>query len=184
MSARPTRAPTGRVVVIGVGTPYRRDDGVGPEVVRRLGAVLPTGHSVELVELDGEPVRLMQTWSGADEVYVVDAVRSGAPPGTLHRFAPEDLLGAPADGSQLGGGHLLGVVDAVSLAAVLGHLPAKLVVLGIEGSDFEAGVGLTPAVRAAARAVTDALVAALAQPAAEACASASSHEAPSANSLR
>lgn len=179
-SASPRRRP--RVIVIGVGSPYRRDDGVGPEIVRRLADALPAGHGVELRELDGEPVRLMQAWQGADEVYLIDAVRSGATPGTLHRFRPEELPGGPEAaqdaGVRLGGGHLLGVEDAIALARVLDQLPRSLVVLGVEGADFDAGVGLTPAVRAAARAVTDSLVARLTQPAPDRSASTSTPSSP------
>jgi hydrogenase maturation protease len=175
-------------MVIGVGSPYRRDDGVGLEIVRRLAAALPEGHGIELRELDGEPVRLMQAWQDADEVYLIDAVRSGAAPGTLHRLRPEQLHGSRESEQgvevRLGGGHLMGVEDAIALGRVLDQLPRSLVVLGVEGADFDAGVGLTPAVRAAARAVTDSLVARLTQRASAASASASSHDAPSANSAR
>jgi hydrogenase maturation protease len=175
-------------MVIGVGSPYRRDDGVGLEIVRRLADALPEGHGIDLRELDGEPVRLMQAWQDADEVYLIDAVRSGAAAGTLHRLRPEQLHASqesqPAGEVRLGGGHLMGVEDAIALARVLDQLPRSLVVLGIEGADFDAGVGLTPAVRAAARAVTDSLVARFAQPAAEAWASAASHDTPSASNAR
>ncbi|MGA8805322.1 MAG: hypothetical protein WB866_11580, partial [Solirubrobacterales bacterium] len=44
--------------------------------------------------------------------------------------------------------HALGVADAVELARELDRLPARLAVYGIEGENFEAGEGLTPAVEA------------------------------------
>ena len=37
---------------------------------------------------EGEPVGLIEDWAGADAVIVVDAVSSGAPPGTIHRLDP------------------------------------------------------------------------------------------------
>lgn len=155
------------VVVIGVGTPYKRDDGVGPLVVellrRRLGD--EAGDGVELVELDGEPVRLVHSF--AVRTYVVDAVRSGAPPGTIHRFELDHLSaasGAWGPAVQLGGGHLLGVPEAVELARALDRLPDRLVVLGVEGEHFDAGVGLTPVVADACRRLVDELVAELSTP--------------------
>src|SRR3972149_2683023 len=73
-----------RVLVIGVGNPYRRDDAAGREAVRRLRDRAP--HVIATLEHDGEGTSLMEAWQGADLVIVVDAVSSGAAPGTLQRF--------------------------------------------------------------------------------------------------
>src|SRR5437899_1606818 len=59
-------APGPRVVVIGVGNPYRRDDGVGPAVVDRLRRSAPAG--VRLEESDGEPSQLLVLLTFAGEV--------------------------------------------------------------------------------------------------------------------
>jgi len=79
-------------------------------------------------------------------VIVVDATCSGAPPGTVRRFdaAREPLPAAPPGAST----HGLGLAEAVGLARALGRLPARLVLVGIEGADFSPGTGLTPAVAA------------------------------------
>src|SRR3972149_5320288 len=73
-----------RVLVIGVGNPYRRDDAAGREAVRRLRDRAP--HVIATLEHDGEGTSLMEAWQGADLVIVVDAVSSGAAPGTVRRF--------------------------------------------------------------------------------------------------
>jgi hydrogenase maturation protease len=87
-------------------------------------------------------VGLIQSWEGVDTVVIVDAVRSLAPPGTLHHFGADQLTGVVADGVQLGGGHLLGLGEAIDLARALDRLPRVLEVLGIEGENFELGEGL------------------------------------------
>ena len=75
----------GRVVVIGVGNEFRRDDGAGPAVVTSLRGQVPPG--VDLVLTDGEPTRLIEAWTGAALAVVVDAVRADPPrPGRVHRF--------------------------------------------------------------------------------------------------
>ena len=73
----PGFAPSDAVVVIGVGNEFRRDDGAGPAVIARLGDLAPSG--VRLVITDGEPVRLVEAWSGAAVAVVVDAVRAQPP---------------------------------------------------------------------------------------------------------
>lgn len=132
-------------VVIGVGNEFRRDDGVGPAVVDRLrGRDLP---GVRLADCDGETGRLLELWDGADLVIVVDAVRVRDPePGRIHRRSLHHpaVAGRPASshGSDLGA--------AVELARTLGRLPRLLLLYAVEVDDTSFGVGLCPAVAAAA----------------------------------
>jgi hydrogenase maturation protease len=132
-------------VVIGVGNEYRRDDGVGLAVAARLRGRVPAG--VEIVECEQEPSRLIDAWEGADSALVVDAVESGAAPGTLHRF--DAGAGPIPKGVFRSSTHAFGVGDAVELARVLGKLPGHVVVYGVEGDEFAAGQGLTARVEAA-----------------------------------
>ena len=130
--------------VIGLGNDWRSDDGVGLEVARRLNGKA----------LVGEPIGLVEALNGSDEVVLVDAVSSGAPPGTIHHFEagsdplPVRLFGASST-------HALGLADAVELARSLGRLPSRVVVYGIEGGEFAFGQGLTPPVAAAADRVVE-----------------------------
>jgi hydrogenase maturation protease len=127
-----------RIVVIGVGNRYRGDDAVGRVVARRLAAVVP-GH-VEVLEGDGAATELLNAWAGVEAAIVVDAVVSGAPPGTVHRV---DAHASPISPRIFGRTtHGLGVAEAVALGRALGELPAHLVVFGIEAGPT--GVGEDP----------------------------------------
>jgi hydrogenase maturation protease len=125
------------VTAIGVGNPYRCDDGAGPAVAARLRALLPS--TVDVVDHDGEPAGLLDLWEGADLAFVVDAVVSDDPPGTVHRVEVTGC-GVVAVPGRPGSSHALGLGEAVELARVLDRLPARLVVVGITGARF--GVGL------------------------------------------
>jgi hydrogenase maturation protease len=151
-------APAPAVTVIGIGNPYRRDDGAAAAVLARL-APLVDPSAVRLVELDGEPVRLVQSWEGSRAVWIVDAVRSGRLVGTLHEVGADRLAEVDSGGVRLGGGHLLGLADAVDLARALDLLPGSLRVLGIEGGDFGDGVGLSAEVDAACTVAAERLAA-------------------------
>ena len=134
-----------RRVVIGVSNTFRGDDGVGLAVVDALRGRVPTG--VEVVPCELEPSRLIEAWSGATTAVVVDAVASGAEPGTLTRFdASEVAVPARAFRSST---HAFGIGEAIELARALGRLPQRIVVYGVEGAVFDAGEGLTPRVEAA-----------------------------------
>ena len=137
------------ITVIGIGNPYRHDDGAGLVVLAKLQRRFGDDQRVRLVELDGEPVGLIQAWQGSDRVVIVDAVRSLQPAGTIHRFSADGLDGVTADGVRLGGGHLLGLGEAIHLARALGRLPRTVEVIGIEGAEFGLGEGLSPPVASA-----------------------------------
>jgi hydrogenase maturation protease len=141
--------------VVGVGNAYRRDDAVGLAVAASLRGRTP--HGVAIVECEQEPTRLLEAWSDADAAVVVDATSSGAEPGTLHRYdASETPVPARAFRSST---HAFGVGETIELSRALGTLPGRVVVYGVEGSDFSAGDGLSDAVGAgvetAVRAVLD-----------------------------
>lgn len=127
-----------RVLVVGVGNSWRSDDGAGPAVARRLG------DDPRVLVHEGEPVGLIETWAGVNEVLLVDAVCSGAPPGTVHRL---DAVAAPLR-SELacGSTRAFGLRETIELARAVERLPPRLLVYGIEGERFSAGGDLSPAV--------------------------------------
>ncbi|HXR23136.1 MAG TPA: hydrogenase maturation protease [Acidimicrobiales bacterium] len=160
-----------RVVVAGIGNDMRHDDGAGAlvaaralEVLGALGPVTGPGQEIDgaLSSKLGEPLDLLGHWDDADLAIVVDAVRSGAPPGTLSltwfggEAADFQLDGVPASVAkavacgpgQAPGTHGLGVVGVYRLARAMDQAPRCMVVLGIEGCDFSQGEGLSPSVAA------------------------------------
>ena len=147
--------PGARAKVVGVGNELRGDDAAGLLVARRLRDL--AGPGVEVLEVEGEPTRLIEMWQDADAVVVVDAVRSGAPAGTVSRF---DAAAAPLPVSAgAGSTHALGLGEAIELARTLDRLPARLVVYAIEGGRFEAGAGVSAPVAAAVDRVAGAVLA-------------------------
>jgi len=139
--------------VIGVGNPFRRDDGAGPEAVARLRDRVPGG--VTVMTLDGEPTGLMEAWSGAELAIVVDTVVCDPPdPGRIHRVPSPASLPVGMSVAT----HGMGVVEAVRLAAALDRLPRALVVFGVEAADVGVGPGLSPEVAAAIPALVDAVL--------------------------
>jgi hydrogenase maturation protease len=143
-----------RHVVVAVGNALRGDDAVGIAVAARLRGRLPDG--TELVECEQEPSRLLDAWEGAEVALVVDACCCGLAPGTVHRF---DASGEPLPARVFRSStHAFGVADAVEVARALARLPARLLVYGVEGTDFRTGAGLSPAVEAAVGHVADAIV--------------------------
>jgi hydrogenase maturation protease len=137
-------APVGEPLVVGLGSPDRGDDAVGPAVARAIGALALPGVTVIAHE---DPTALIHAWVGRDLVVVVDAVVSGGAAGTLHiRESGADSPALPesawADTGR-GGTHAFG------LATAMDRLPRRVVLVGIEAASFDHGVGLSPRVAAA-----------------------------------
>lgn len=145
------KATTANMLVIGVGNEYRGDDGVGILIARRLQAQMP--ENVDVLIQSGEGAALMEAWKGAENVIIVDAVHSGAPPGTVFRL---DAGSQPLPSNFFHySTHAFSVAEAVELSRALQQLPDNLMVYGIEGKTFDAGAALSPEVEVAARKVTE-----------------------------
>ncbi|MCS6924750.1 MAG: hydrogenase maturation protease [Candidatus Binatia bacterium] len=131
-----------RILILGIGNAYRSDDAVGLIVARRLRHEL--SDVAEVREVSGEGTALLELWTGADAVIVIDAIQSGSAPGTVHRF---DARSQPIPAASVRSStHAFGVAEAVALARTLQQFPSRLVVYGIEGKNFAPGVGLSPEV--------------------------------------
>ena len=140
-----------RRVVIGLGNPLRRDDGVGPAAVVLLESDPPPG--TELVTLDGESTRLIEAWRDRDRAVVVDAVVTGAAPGTIHELeVGRDRLPDWDPGAST---HAAGLSEAIALGRALERVPDELVIVGVEPGDVSFGPGLSAPVHAALDTVLD-----------------------------
>ena len=134
-----------RIVVAGIGSEYRRDDGAGPAVAAQVADLV--GGVTDLGAI-ADPLDLLGLWDGADLAVVVDAVRSGAEPGTVRLVELDTAAGTGpvGDTSRTTSTHAMGLTDVFRLAQAVGAAPGRVVVVGIEGSDFGQGTGLSPAV--------------------------------------
>ena len=148
---------TRHFLVIGMGNRHRHDDQVGLYVAHRLRE-RNLDPAVQIVKEDGDILDLLDSWQGADVIFLVDAVCSGAEAGTIHRFKIGNDVGCDEIIPQnlfLYSTHAFGLSEVVLLAQSLGKLPRRLLVYGIEGADFDMGEGLTLNVLGAAEQVVE-----------------------------
>lgn len=150
-----TEAGGPRALLLGVGNVHRRDDGIGPFMVRALAPRLG-GTQAVAVERGDDPVRLIAAWEGWTSVTVVDAALSSQPPGTLgmHEGVPKVC----ADMLRCASSHGIGLAGAAELSAMLGTLPPSFRVVTVSGADFGHGEGLSPALAACVPALVDRLL--------------------------
>jgi hydrogenase maturation protease len=138
-----------RDLLVGVGSNERSDDRVGLEVARALRDRPEL--SVDIVEAAGDLTDLLDLWSGRVRVILVDAIRTGAPAGTIQRWDGASLDRLPPEATV--SSHGLSLLALLHLARALGRRPPDVTVWGIEIADAGPGERLTEAV---ARAVPEA----------------------------
>ena len=97
--------------------------------------------------LDGEATQLVDAWDGRRMAIVIDAIRRGDPPGTVHRLEVGRQPLPPAFNHP--STHGAGLESAVALGQALDRIPGSLVLYGIEPADLAEGPGLSEAVEAA-----------------------------------
>jgi hydrogenase maturation protease len=145
-------------LVVGIGNPWASDDGVGQEVVRRLEALAEAqsrdgGQAPATFSTTAQPdVALLDALENCDTAIIVDAVSSGAGPGTVHRrlWEPGTLDGR---GVERTSSHGFGVRELLDLALALDQLPERVILWGIETGSREPGQGLSAEVAAVVPAV-------------------------------
>lgn len=132
--------------VAGCGNPFAADDGAGLEVVRRLRA---RGElECELREMPQAGVELMEVLEGAHTVVFIDAVSSGALPGTIHLVSlPSPAIEPRALGSL--SSHGWGLAESLQLGTALGRPLPRLLLVGIEIESCAAGGSISGAVQEA-----------------------------------
>jgi hydrogenase maturation protease len=134
-----------RVQIIGIGSPFG-DDRFGWEVAEALrhSAAMNAVASgrIQILSLDRPGAMLPAHWQETDIVILLDAVRSGAAPGTRHCLEARDL----PDTGMLCSSHGFGLAPAIALARALGNMPSRLLVRGVEADSSWTGFSLSPVV--------------------------------------
>jgi hydrogenase maturation protease len=127
--------------VIGCGNTDRADDGAGILVARRLREL-----GLDALEHAGDGFALLELWHGSDDVVLVDAMSSGALPGTVSVW---DASVPASSSSYCCSTHVFGPADAIELGRALDRLPLRIRVYGIEAARFDPGAAPSSEVLAA-----------------------------------
>jgi hydrogenase maturation protease len=137
-------------LILCLGNADRGDDALGPCCADRLEKAGVPAHCSS-----GEAFSLLESFKDHPFVIIVDAVVTGScPVGHIHRWE-----GVPAgiDTAAKASTHGFGLAEALRLAEKLRVLPNRLIIFGVEASNFEWGSSPSPEITAA----LDPLVAAI-----------------------
>jgi len=150
-----------KTLVIGLGNPLLRDDSVGLRVVQQLRPLLNSYSDIEILEDYWGGLRLMERMVGFDRAIIIDAICTGAEPGTIHLLSPDDI---PTQHSA--SAHDVNLPTALQLGRISGaHLPDNeaILLVGVEAADIRTfdDERLTPEVEAGISLAVEAVLSAL-----------------------
>jgi hydrogenase maturation protease len=147
----PTRPATKQILVAAVGNLWKRDDGFGTAVARRLREqAQPEGVSVADFGTSGLDLAY-EVMRGYAALVLVDVTRQGGAPGTLYvmEVDPETVELGIEDGDVIDP-HDMDPQTVLRFVKSVNGWPGTVVVIGCEPAEFgEYGIGLSHAVEAA-----------------------------------
>ncbi len=129
-----------QIVILGVGNILLKDEGIGVCVAKEMEKLkLPDNVRV----LDGGTlgIDLLNLIEDADKLIIIDAVKTGAEPGAIFRFRPEDIETiTKAPKTSL---HQIDLYETLKIAKLMEKYP-ETIVIGIQPKTMEWGMELTP----------------------------------------
>ena len=134
-----------RITVLGLGNLMRTDDAVGMMAVNQIRESGRLPEDIQIVEGGTLGLDLLDKLHGTTHLLALDAVDTGAAPGTQVRFEGDELAMLPIAKSV----HLLGFSDLMDVLRLMDASPTEVVLLGIQPESTGWGTMLTPVVDAA-----------------------------------
>ena len=132
------RAP--HILILGLGNVLLRDEGLGVRALERLTALYDLPEVIQTLDGGTLGLTLLPFLEGVTHLLVLDAVRTGGPPGTMARLDCSDLSRTLALKMSA---HQTGLPELLALGDLQGCLPPHIIVCGIEPASMEWGMGLT-----------------------------------------
>jgi len=131
--------------VLCFGNAWHGDDGFGMHVYRRLLDEVPAGPAM-IFDAGTAGLAALDHFEGCARAVLVDAVRAGGRPGTVHRLAGSDLR-PPGGEMSL---HDLGIATLLAALETVAREPPEVVVIGAEVEEIRPFTdALSPALEAA-----------------------------------
>lgn len=143
------------ILVLGLGNLLMTDDALGSRVIEILELQFEFPEQVALLDGGTLGLDLLPRFEGVEKLLVIDALEMDAAPGTVYRLAGEEVPRAFANKLSV---HQMGLQDLLAVAELQGHLPAELVVWGVQAASIEMGTALSEAVAPALEKVVAAVV--------------------------
>ncbi|MCK4796475.1 MAG: hydrogenase maturation protease [Spirochaetes bacterium] len=132
------------VLILGIGNPIRKDDGIGPAIITHLQNSREYNH-VDFLDGGTDGLSLIEYIKDYKKVIIIDAVDMGASPGDIRLFSPDEVkLNIITESLST---HGFGLAEVIDLIKKLG-IKVDLKIIGIQPKDISLGQGLNKEISA------------------------------------
>lgn len=128
-------------VVLGLGNPLMADEGIGIHLIERLAGSDDEYPDVEFVDAGTGGLSVLHQMEGRHRAIVIDCAFMGERPGTMRRFAPDEVRSTKVLAHQ--SLHEADLMRVIAMARQLGQAPEQIVIFGIEPERVELEQGLS-----------------------------------------
>ena len=126
--------------IIGIGNPFRRDDGIGHIILKTLKKDYPQINAI-LSNEDTDGLDLLEKIKQYKNTIIVDAVEMGEKPGSIKIFTPNEAQFKIKSDSM--STHGIGLPFTIKLMEQI-KIKRNVIVIGIQTKDITYGEGLSP----------------------------------------
>lgn len=131
------------ILVAGIGSILRRDDGVGPRVIDELEKEdLPEDVTLHGADISG--MDLLKFLPTPGRAIIIDAAEMNSKPGTVKVFGLGEIR--KADFNDRFSTHGMGLLDTLTLAESLG-IDCEITIVGVQPDDTGYGLEMTDLMR-------------------------------------
>jgi hydrogenase maturation protease len=146
-----------RIALLGLGNLMRTDDAAGMLALHRIKECGRLPPKIRVIEGGTLGLDLLDGLRGISHLLALDAVDTGAVPGTLSRFEGNEIDNLPVSKSV----HLLGFSDLMGALRLMDAAPKEVVLLGVQPASTDWGTLLSPEVDLALQALMQSALAQL-----------------------
>lgn len=128
------------ILILGIGNILMSDDGIGVRAVELLSERYRFPESVAVIDGGTLGLSLLPHVQDAQRLLILDAVDTGAPPGTLVKLTGAEI---PMALENKLSPHQLGLKELLTLAPLVGSSPEEVVLIGVQPQSLQMSLDLT-----------------------------------------
>lgn len=129
-----------KILVLGIGNLILQDEGVGIQAIQQLEAQFKIPPDIEILDGGTSGMELLTPISDAEQIIILDAVKTGKPAGTIIRLDNEEI---PTFFRTKVSPHQVGLADVLAAATLTDSMPRNLVLFGVEPLEIDLGMELS-----------------------------------------
>jgi hydrogenase maturation protease len=130
-----------KTVVLGLGNPLMRDEGIGTVLIEKFSANTDKFPGIDFIDGGTGGMSILYLIEDRQKVIIIDCAYMNTAPGTIKKFTPEQVESVKKLAHQ--SLHEIDISKVIELAGQLGNRPPQIIFFGIEPEKVEQGQGLS-----------------------------------------